>query len=165
MNKSIRAAAVSLALFMWGAAPLPPAEEIEWYSMEEAQQLAEEQDKKVLVYAEASWCGYCKKMEKEVFPREEVVQAMDKFFLPVKLDIESSEKLVFNGSEMTGSQFARRHRVSGTPTFFFIDKEGEILGAQPGYLPPDVFEKLLTYVGSDAYNRVKFDDYVKEDEN
>lgn len=140
-------------------------DEINWYSMKEAQQMAKENEKKVLVYAEAVWCTYCKKMEKEVFPRQEVIDIMAEHYYPVRVDIESDKKMVFNGETLTGSQFAQKYRVRGTPTFFFIDGGGEILGAQPGFIPSDVFTSLLAFVGSDAHRRVSFEDYVEENKN
>ena len=140
-------------------------EEISWYSMQEAQELAAENGKKVLVYAEAVWCTYCKKMEKEVFPRQEVIDSLAKYYYPVRVDIESDKKLIFNDQTMTGSQFAQKYRVRGTPTFFFIDGKGEILVAQPGFIPHDVFTNLLTFVGSDAHKRVSFEEYNEENKN
>lgn len=138
---------------------------ITWYSMKEAQHLATENNKKVLVYAEAVWCTYCKKMENEVFPKQEVIDSIARYYYPVRIDIESDKKHVFNEETLTGSQFARKYRVQGTPTFFFIDRKGKILGAQPGYIPPDVFTDLLSFVGSDAHKRISFEEYTEENKN
>lgn len=135
---------------------------ITWYDLKEAQQFAKENDKKVLIYAEAVWCTYCQKMEKEVFPQQEIIDTMAEYYYPVRVDIESDKKMEFNGEVLTGSQFARKYRVQGTPTTFFIDKEGKILGAQPGFIPPDTFRNLLTFVGSDAYQSVSFDEYLEQ---
>ncbi|NGP75498.1 thioredoxin fold domain-containing protein [Balneolaceae bacterium YR4-1] len=141
------------------------AEGITWYSMKEAQDLAAENNKKVLVYAEAVWCTYCKKMENEVFPKQEVIDSIARYYYPVRVDIESDKKHEFNEETLTGSQFAQKYRVQGTPTFFFIDEGGNILGAQPGYIPPDVFTNLLAFVGSDAHERVSFEEYTEENKN
>lgn len=154
-----------IAMAVLGAYGSQDVDEITWYSMEEAQELAAENDKKVLVYAEAVWCTYCKKMENEVFPREEVIKSMARYYYPVRVDIESDKKHVFNEETLTGSQFARKYRVQGTPTFFFIDKGGKILGAQPGFIPTEVFVDLLSFVGSDAHKRVSFEEYTEENNN
>jgi len=135
---------------------------ITWYDLKEAQQFAKENDKKVLIYAEAVWCTYCQKMEKEVFPQQEIIDTMAEYYYPVRVDIESDKKMEFNGEVLTGSQFARKYRVQGTPTTFFIDREGKILGAQPGFIPADTFQNLLTFVGSDAYQSVSFDEYLDQ---
>ncbi|MDX1638908.1 MAG: thioredoxin family protein, partial [Balneolaceae bacterium] len=126
----------------------PAAIGISWYSLEEAQQLAENSSKKVMIYMEASWCGYCKKMENEVFPQQDVQDMIHKYYYPVRLDIESGDEIVYNGDLFTEQEFANTIRVTGTPTYLFIDGKGEILGKQPGFLPADVFKSLLSYVGT-----------------
>jgi thioredoxin-related protein len=138
------------------------AQPIEWVSLEEAQTKASQQGKKVLIYAEAEWCGYCKKMNQKVFPRETVADSLQKYFLPVRIDIESNAKTVLNGEELTEQMLARKFRVTGTPTMIFLDSEGKVLGTQPGFLRADVFDKLLAYVGADLYNEFEFKDYLEK---
>lgn len=135
---------------------------VDWYEFKEAQQLAEKNGKKVLVYAEASWCSYCRKMEKEVLSKTDIQETMSQYFYPVRVDIESDKKMVFNGKEMTQQDFSRQMRVSGTPTFFFIDDEGSVIGAQPGFIPKDIYKSLLTYVGQDLQNQMQFKEYLKQ---
>jgi len=135
---------------------------ITWYALNKAQQLARENNKKVLVMAEASWCSYCKRMKSEVFPQAAVQKTMNHYFYPVKIDIESSAAVIFNGKKTSQEQFSREMGVSGTPTFIFIDKNGSVIGAQPGYMPGNVYSKLLAYVGSGAYNKVSFKNYEQK---
>ncbi|MCW9708775.1 thioredoxin family protein [Fodinibius salsisoli] len=134
--------------------------DIDWYEMEEAQKLARANDKKVLVFAEASWCTICKKVKREIFPNKDIRQTMSAYYYPVKIDIESDELLRFNGEEMTQEQFGRQMRVTGTPTFLFIDKEGSVIGAQPGFIPRDVYKSLMIYVGTDAHHEMEFEQYL-----
>lgn len=141
----------------------PAPADIDWYSMEQAQRLAAEENKKIMVYAEASWCTYCNKMEKEVFPEQEVQEVISTYFYPVRVDIESDHIINYNNKEMTEQEFSGSMRVAATPTFIFIDGEGNVLGTQPGYMPPDIFKALLTYVGSDAFSRVKFDHFYENE--
>lgn len=135
---------------------------VDWYTLEEAQELAKENNKKVLIYAEASWCSYCRKMEKQVLSKADVQKVMDEYFYPVRVDIESDQKLRFNGEEMTQQTFARQMRVSGTPTFFFIDQEGSVLGAQPGFIPKDIYQTLLTYLGTNTHEEMDFEEYLDQ---
>ncbi len=135
---------------------------ISWYSMQEAQQMAREKAKKVLVFADASWCTYCKKMKKEVFPQQAVIDSMNAYFYAVRVDIESDERMVYNGEEITQQQFARKTGTQATPTFFFIGQNGENLGAQPGFIPADTFSQLLGFIGSDAFEEIEFKTYLKQ---
>ncbi len=138
------------------------AQPIDWMSLEEAQEEASKSGKKVLIYAEAEWCGYCKKMNKEVFTQESVQDSLSKYFHPVRVDIESDKKLIFNDEEFTEQMLSRKFRVSGTPTMIFIDPDGQTLGTQPGFLKAEVFDKLLAYVGNDLFDRLGFEEYLKK---
>ena len=137
------------------------ADVFEWQEMGEAIELAAENDKKVLVYANAVWCTYCKKMEKEVFSLEKVQQATNEDFYSVWIDIESEEELNFRGQKMSQIQFARIMRVTGTPTFIFFDSEGEIIAGQPGFIPEDMYLQILEFVGSDAYVDQSFGEFTQ----
>ena len=131
----------------------------DWKPLGEAIKLAAENDKKVLVYANARWCTYCKKMEKEVFTQEAIKEKTKQHFYSVWMDIESDEKLTFRGQEMTQIQFSRAMRVTGTPTFIFFDSEGEIIAGQPGFIPEDMYLQILEFVGSDAYQEQSFGEF------
>ncbi len=133
----------------------------EWKTMEEAQKLADENSKKVVVYANASWCTYCKKMESEVFTSKKVQQETAENFYPVWVDIESDEKMIFRGEEITQMQFAQAMRITGTPTFVFLGPDGEIIAGQPGFIPEEMYLQMLDFIGSDAYLKQSFGEFVE----
>ncbi|HBX64743.1 MAG: hypothetical protein CL670_03360 [Balneola sp.] len=132
----------------------------EWKELGEAIKLAGENDKKVLVYGNASWCTYCKKMEKEVFTQESVKELTNEHFYSVWMDTESQDSLTFRGQQMTQMQFSRAMRITGTPTFIFFDSEGEIIAGQPGFIPEELYVQILEYVGTDAYLEQNFNEFV-----
>lgn len=137
-------------------------EMFDWRSMEEAQELAAENDKKVLIYANAVWCTYCKKMEKEVFSLDEVQARTAEYFYPVWIDIESEDSLTFRDRKLTQMDFARAMRVTGTPTFIFLDEEGDIIAGQPGFIPEDLYLQILDYVGTNAYKEQDFEEFATQ---
>lgn len=132
----------------------------EWKELGEAIKLAGENDKKVLVYGNASWCTYCKKMEKEVFTQESVKELTNKHFYSVWMDTESQDSLSFRGRKMTQMQFSRAMRITGTPTFIFFDSEGEIIAGQPGFIPEELYLQILSFVGTGAYLEQNFNEFV-----
>ena len=137
-------------------------DQIVWYSMQKAQQLAQKNNKKVLIYAGADWCVYCQKMDEQVFPQQEVIDSLQAYFYGVRVDIESSRSMVFNGKKMTQFKFARKHRVRATPTFIFLNSEGRVMGAQPGFIPAETFSRLLGYIGSGAFKQMEFGIYLSK---
>jgi len=137
-----------------------PQKMFDWKPMKEAQKLAADNNKKVLIYGNARWCTYCKKMEKEVFSLEEVQRKTSEHFYPVWLDIESQDSLSFRGTTMTQQQLSRGFRISGTPTFIFLDSEGEVIAGQPGFIPEEMYLNILEFVGTDAYLDQSFEDFA-----
>lgn len=135
--------------------------EITWYELSNAQELAQQNGKKVLIFAEALWCTYCKRMKSEVFPEADVQEAMATWYYPVKIDIESDQSITFNGNEMTQMQFSRQMQVTGTPTFFFVDEEGSVIAKQPGFISKDLYIAMLAYIGTDYYNKATFEEYME----
>jgi thioredoxin-related protein len=129
--------------------------------MEEARELAQQDGKKVLIYANAVWCTYCKKQEKEVFSQQNVQELTNEHFYTVWLDIESEEKLIFRGEEVSQRDFARAMRITGTPTFIFLDSEGEIIAGQPGFIPEDLYLQILRFVGTNAYLDQSFEEFAE----
>lgn len=121
-----------------------------WYSLEEAQKLASANDKKVLVFAEAAWCTYCNKMEREVFTDPGVIEVLKKHFYPVKLDVDSDRSLEFNGNMMTEAQFADMMNLQAVPGLLFLDAHGEALTVLTGFVAANVLEKLLVCAGPGA---------------
>lgn len=128
-------------------------------TLEQALKLAPETGKKILVDVYAAWCPYCKRMHSEVYPSEEVSQAISEHFYLVKIDVEGTDNVNYFGEIMTEAQFARALDNKNVPTTYFLNQEGAILGVQPGYLDADVFSSLLQFVGSDAYLNQTFSDY------
>lgn len=127
--------------------------------LEEAMETAKLEDKKVLLDVFAVWCPYCRKMHNDVYPDENVSKAVNEHFILVHIDIESEEKVTFLDKNITQAQFATALRSQSTPTTYFMNHDGEILGHQPGLLSAEVFESLLRYVGSDAYLDQSFEEF------
>lgn len=154
---------IILLLLVAGFITIPAhAQSTDWISLSKAQKLAAEQNKKVLVFAEAEWCGYCRKMHKDVFPQQAVQDSLSKYFYSVRLDIESDKKVVFNKEEFTEESLSQEWRIFQVPTLVFLDSEGEVIGIQPGFLPSHIFDKLLTFVGDDLSEVTTIEKYFEE---
>ena len=137
------------------------ADSFNWVKLEKAQQAAVTDGKNIMVFVEAEWCGFCRQMENIVFPQAEIQKIIDEKYHPVTIDLDSRELVRFNGDEMTEREFARTMNVSVTPTFLFINPEGEVLAHQVGYNPADRFEALLLFIYSDQFGEISFEEYIQ----
>lgn len=131
--------------------------------LESALESASKNGKKVLIDVYAEWCPYCEKMHTEVYTKSDIIEAVNEHFYLVKINIESENEVNYLGNRMTESEFAKMLKSSSLPTTFFMNGDGELLGMQPGLLPADVFEDLLTFVGSDSFESLSFEEYRNRD--
>lgn len=132
-----------------------------WLSLDEGQTVASTEEKTLFIFVEAEWCAFCKKMKKKVFPDEAVSAMMENRFIPVSVDLDSTHPVSFNGIEYTERSFAEDREVAATPTMIFADHEGNILGTTSGYYDADRFLLLLTYVESDLFQDMTFEEFEK----
>ena len=135
-----------------GKAKENPQEEatINWLTIEEAQELAEKEPRKVFVDVYTDWCGWCKKMDKTTFADASVVEYANKHFYAVKLKADSENKVMFHGKEVTQAELARALRVSGYPTIVFFDESFKQFQPVSGFRQPDEFIKMLRQVNGET---------------
>ena len=133
-----------------------------WKSFDEAVTLAKQENKKILVDVYTDWCGWCKKMDKEVYANSSVAGVLSSSFITVKLNAESSSRsLTFRGRTLTEEQFAASAGVTGYPTTIFLDESANPITVLPGYVPAERFVPILKYIGDNHYQTISFEDYQK----
>ncbi|MEQ8704089.1 MAG: thioredoxin family protein [Phaeodactylibacter sp.] len=122
------------ALFLLGSGHQLSAQGIEFYhgSWEDALLKAAQEGKIIFVDAYAEWCGPCKRMARDVFPKEEVGTFFNRNFINMKIDMEKG----------MGLEFRKKYPVSAFPTLFFIDAEGEIVQKAKGAQQAEGLVKL-----------------------
>lgn len=77
---------VGLFLLPSGAMGQQP---VRWQpTLESAKRLAAQTDRLVLIHFWADWCHACRKMEREVFNRQEVASAVQTHYVPVKVNAD-----------------------------------------------------------------------------
>lgn len=105
--------------------------EFEHGTWKEAMELAQTQQKIIFVDGYAVWCGPCKRLSKNVFPRKDVGDYFNTNFINVKMDMERGE----------GPTFRKKYPLSAFPTLYFIAPDGELIQSTRG--APRTPEALL----------------------
>jgi thiol-disulfide isomerase/thioredoxin/YHS domain-containing protein len=87
--------AVSLAYILLSCAPVQAQQTIQWQTnMEQAQQLAKEQNKLILVHFTASWSRSCRNLANFVHSESRVQSAFRDNIIAVKIDVDQHPELV-----------------------------------------------------------------------
>lgn len=74
------------------------SQNINWLSLEDATKESTANPKKpILLNLYTTWCGYCKKMDKETFVDTNVAEYINKNYIPVKFDAEEMNNVSFLG--------------------------------------------------------------------
>ncbi len=135
---------------------------LDWLSYDEGLALAEKENKYVLIDFYTDWCGYCQKMERETYSKEEVKRILSENFVTVKVNAESNNKVREKGEEITERELARRYNVSGYPTIWFLESNQQRIALLPGFVPAEQFILVIKYIGEGWYKNISFEEYFKK---
>ena len=116
---------------------------LQWYGYEEGLAKARKEGKFVMVDFYADWCKWCKKLDAETYKDPAVVAELREYFVPIKIDSESSKKVVHEMRQMSMSELAEAYGVSSYPTVWFLDKDGKKVRPLNGFLPASDFVNFL----------------------
>ena len=155
MTKHLALLALTLVMLL---AASPSAEP--WQPFEEALATAQADDKKVLVFVEAPWCGWCRKLEKTVFDDAETMATLAAHFTFARLNLDDNEQTHrFKGYRLTSMALAHHLGAETTPTTIFLAPDGEVLTTLATYVEPGEYVKILRYIGTDAYLSQSFEEF------
>jgi protein disulfide-isomerase len=100
---------------------------------EAAKKQAKEGNKPILInFTGTDWCGWCIKIEKEVFSKEEFLKYAKENLILMEVDFPQKKKQtkeVIAQNEVLDKEF----KIEGYPTIFLIDAEGKKLSEDIGY--------------------------------
>lgn len=99
---------------------------------DEALDRARSEKKLLLVDVYTDWCGWCKKLDREVFSDARVASAASRL-VAVKVNAEKG-----------GEKVAERFAVNGYPTILFVDGTGNVVKRVEGYVDADEMLEILS---------------------
>jgi thioredoxin-related protein len=127
---------------------------------ENALEKAKNSNKRVIVDIYTDWCGWCKKMDADVYGNSEIKKIIDENFVFVKLDAECNDKLSYFGVQYTEQELAAYFEATGYPTTVFLEPDGKLIEFKydkfvmkniPGYFKAKEFKKILNFIKDGKY--------------
>jgi len=98
-------------------------------TFEEAKVKAKKEKKLIFIDAYTTWCGPCKIMAKKIFTQKIVGDYYNPNFINMKIDMEGSE----------GVFLAKKYKVTGYPTFLYVNSEGLLVTREMGMVDANTF--------------------------
>lgn len=151
----------ALVLLCWSAlAPADPPPGWTFHPYDEALKLAQQEQRRVFLYFGRHGCPSCEKTNRESFTDPRVVERYNANYVLAYVDAESGERLRLTGGErITEMELGVRLRVIGTPSFYFLEPNGEPISRSPGYQSADELLLLDRYVVGDHFRHQTFADF------
>ncbi len=116
-------------IFWWTTRPAPALEG--WYTdYADAQLVAQQNSKPMLLAFSMNSCPPCREMERDILPNQKVAAALCDF-VPAKLDM------------FKNIQLARKYAVPGAPTYIVTDEYGELISSAVGPHSVNEFVRFL----------------------
>jgi thioredoxin-related protein len=148
--------------------------QVNWKTIEQASQVNTKSNNKMFfIDFSTSWCGWCKKMDRETFSDPVVSAILNKYYIPVHFDAEGSSTFTWNGTKYSNTQApgqrAQTHPFTrailgqkiGYPSFAIFNRNGGLTQILQGYQGAYDFSMVLWYFCSGDSQRYTFDEYQK----
>lgn len=122
------------------------AQEAKWTTdYAKATEQAKIQNKPILLdFTGSDWCGWCMKMKKEALDTPAFKKYADQHLILVEVDFPQNKPQT-DAVKAQNQQLSKKYKIEGYPAFVLVDKDGNKLGMQDGYLEggPDAFIAML----------------------
>ncbi len=104
-------------------------------NFEQAQKIAASEQKPMLLdFTGSDWCGWCIKIDKEVFAKPEFKSFSEKSLVLVELDFPQGKKLP-DALKAQNDDLQRKFKVNGFPTLVLLSPAGKEIARWEGFKP------------------------------
>ena len=115
-----------LFLFLgWLGASAQQKETINWITFDQLDDSLSAKPKKVFIDFYTDWCTYCRKMDKAVFTKPEVVKMLNESYYAVKMNAESMDTVWFEGQAFLNDQIGKNRKPLHQLAQLLALREGE----------------------------------------
>ena len=133
--------------------------ELKWKPFDNGFLDAQKGRKKLMLDVYTDWCGWCKKLDRDVYGDEQVSRYLNEKYVVVKLNAEDTSIVSYKDKKYSKIALARSFGVSGYPTIIFFDSNGDAINSLGGYVAADKFLQIVKYIGGDYYKSMTWEKY------
>lgn len=121
------------------------------------KQAAKEGKDLLVAFSGSDWCGWCVRLEKEVFSKAGFSEKISETFVPVYIDNPNDSSRLSEVAKTQNPVLTDRYRVEGFPTVLLMDADGDVF-AQTGYVAggPEKYLSMLAKLREDGKNSAEY---------
>ncbi len=132
---------------------------VRWLSFEGLEEALATQPKKVFIDFYTDWCTYCRKMDKVVFTKPELVDLLNDQYYAVRFNAETDAPVAFGGQLFINDQVGKSrtpiHQIAQllalrqgrfvAPTLVLLDEEFKVVSRHFEYMDSKKLLRALNY--------------------
>jgi thioredoxin-related protein len=100
---------------------------------DKAKEMAAKENKYILVdFSGSDWCGWCIRLDNEVFSKEAFKEYADQHLVLLLVDFPNDKSKLSDEQKQQNRQLAEKFNVRGFPTIFLLSPKGDVV-AKTGY--------------------------------
>lgn len=118
---------------------------------------AEEKKPIVANFSGSDWCGWCKKLDAQVFDTDAFRRGSTNRYVLLMVDSPHDKSLLSENAREQNPKLVKKYRITGFPTVLVLDEKGEVL-AKLGYQKggPKKYLKSLKSAVKEAPDMMKY---------
>ena len=165
-------------IITWLLVSMVSLAQVNWVTIEQAQELNKKEPRKIMVDVYTKWCGPCKMLDRYTFGDKWTADYINKHYYAVKFNAEGPDPCTFKGTKFTNPGYVKDKRgrngthqftqaiapVNGRiayPTIVFIDQELNLITPIQGFQKPAQFEPMLKFIKEDKYRTSNWEEFMK----
>lgn len=164
---------LAVTTFFLSFSTLAQKESIDWSDIDTLNMVLNNEDNKKHFFIDVytDWCGWCKRMDATTFSDPEIVELMNKYFIPVKFDAEQQDPISFSGKEYKFVENGRRgynelaaalmQNKMSYPTVILLNEKVQMIQPIPGYRSAEDLKPILIFIGKEIYKEKSYEEFLK----
>jgi uncharacterized protein YyaL (SSP411 family) len=146
------------------------AQDVKWYTIEQAIELNKKEPRKIMIDVYTNWCKWCKEMDKNTFNNPIIAEYLNSTYYPVKFNAEQRESVTIDSTVFkfiaqgnNGYHELAAALLNGQmsyPSVVFLNEKVQIFHVNKGYRAAKEFDEILKFIGGDYYLSSKWETWI-----